>query len=305
MDSIYWVISRDCNQRCRHCYNDSEPGAPGLTLEQVATCVAHLPDPEAVAVGRIILSGGEVLVWPELLLAGLAGLHRRYGDSTQLMVQTNGDLLDAAMLDRLLAAHVRRLDVSSMDTYHPKITLRRRDFLTRLLESRGMVEASTIAATAGTDSGGFQPAVYAFWGATQDLWIGPLWPRGRARANQLSTARPDTNFCGNWSGAKGFLDYHGQGCEVNVQLADVYPCCPMTCRPIGSLLAEPLIAILDRCAQHPLYRALNEGRPEKMGEYLGISEEEGIRRTRELGNHCLWCDEFFAKYAADGPCPAP
>ena len=138
---------------------------------------------------------------------------------------------------------------------------------------------------------------YAFWGATQDLWIGPLWPRGRARTHQLSTATPETNFCGNWSGAKGFLDYRGQGCEVNVQLADVYPCCPMTCRPIGSLLAEPLLAILDRCAQHPVYRALNEGRPEKMGESLGISEADGMRRTRELGNHCLWCDEFFAKYA--------
>jgi MoaA/NifB/PqqE/SkfB family radical SAM enzyme len=29
VDSIYWVISRDCNQRCPHCYNDSAPGAPG------------------------------------------------------------------------------------------------------------------------------------------------------------------------------------------------------------------------------------------------------------------------------------
>jgi len=301
MDSIYWVISRDCNQRCRHCYNDSEPGAPGLTREQVTACVDHLPDPGDVPVGRIILSGGEVLVWPELLFEGLACLHRRFGSHTQLMVQTNGDLLDDAMLDRLLAAHVRRLDVSSMDSYHPKSTLRRRDYLEGLFKSRGMVEASTIAATAGKDSAAVQRAVYAFWGATEDLWIGPLWPRGRARTYKLSTAKPETNFCGNWSGAKGFLEYRGQGCEVNVQLADVYPCCPMTCRPIGNLLAEPLTTILDRCARHPVYRALNEGRPEKMGEVFGISEEEGIRRTRELGNHCLWCDEFFAKYARDLP----
>ena len=299
MDSIYWVISRDCNQRCPHCYNDSEPGAPGLTMEQTALCVGHLPQPGDVGIGRIILSGGEVLVWPDLLLHALSLLHARYGDRTQLMVQTNGDLLDAAMLDRLLAARVRRIDVSGMDQYHPKSTLRRRPALESLFASRGMVEASTLAATAGRDSGVDTPVVYAFWGATEDQWIGPLWPRGRARTHNLSKAGPDTNFCGNWSGAKGFLEYRAVGSEVNVQLADVYPCCPMTCRPIGNLLVEPLLAILDRCAQHPVYRALNEGRPEKMGECLGISEAEGMQRSRALGNHCLWCDEFFAQHAPE------
>jgi hypothetical protein len=73
----------------------------------------------------------------------------------------------------------------------------------------------------------------------------------------------------------------------------------MTCRPIGSLLEETLIEILDRCGRHPVFQALNEGRPEAMGEYLGISEEEGYRRSRELGNHCLWCDEFFALHAPE------
>jgi hypothetical protein len=184
-----------------------------------------------------------------------------------------------------------------MDRYHPKTTLDRREHLTRLLESRGLVEASSLARTAGEENTPGQPPTYAFWGATEDLWIGPLWPRGRARRFGLSKATPADDFCARWSGARNFLEYRGDGCEVNVQLADVYPCCPMTCRPIGDLLTEPLIAILDRCAQHPLYRALNEGRPEKMGEYLGISEAEGMRRTRELGNQCLWCDEFFTTHA--------
>jgi organic radical activating enzyme len=295
MDSIYWVVSRDCNQRCPHCYNDSQPGAPGLTADEVSRCVEHLPDPATGAVDRIILSGGEVLVWPALLFHTLTALWARYAARTQLMVQTNGDLLDAAMLDRLLEHHVSRIDVSGMDHYHPKSTLRRRDCLTDLFETRGMVEATTIASTA--KAGAASRAVYAFWGATEDQWIGPLWPRGRARKNRLSKAGPNNNFCGIWSGAKNFLNYRGEGCEVNVQLADVYPCCPMTCRPIGNLLAESLVAVLDRCAQHPVYRALNEGRPEAMGEFLGVSEEEGFRRSRELGNHCLWCDEFFTKYA--------
>lgn len=299
MDSIYWVLSRDCNQRCPHCYNDSEPGAPGLSLEQVTRCIAHLPEPRVVPLDRIILSGGEVLVWPELLFHTLGRLHDRYKDATKLMVQTNGDLLDEAMLDRLLAHRVCRIDVSSMDHFHPKSTLRRHDYLQRLFASRGMVEASTIASGTGQDDSGERPLVYAFWGATEDRWIGPLWPRGRARRHNLSKAGPEHRFCADWSGAKNFLNYRGEGCEVNVQLADVYPCCPMTCRPIGSLLDEPLLAMLDRCAEHPVYGALNEGRPEAMGEYLGISEEQGFRRSRELGNHCLWCDEFFTRHAPE------
>jgi hypothetical protein len=297
MESIYWVVSRDCNQECPHCYNDSAPGAPGLSLEEATRSIASFPDPTDVPIDRIILSGGEVLVWPELLFHALLGLHDRYGTSVKLMVQTNGDLLDAAMLDRLLGAHVCRIDVSSMDKYHPKSTLRRRDYLTDLFVSHGMVEASTIAR--GTDSDSNRPLVYAFWGATEDQWIGPLWPRGRAMLKKLSRATPEHRFCADWSGAKGFLDYRSPGCEVNVQLADVYPCCPMTCRPIGSLLEEPLIAMLDRCARHPVFRALNEGRPEAMGEHLGISEEHGYRRSRELGNHCLWCDEFFVSHAPE------
>jgi hypothetical protein len=296
MESIYWVVSRDCNQRCPHCYNHSEPGADGLSLDEAAACVRHFPEPGDVPLDRVILSGGEVLVWPELLFHALASLWDRYGDAVQLMVQTNGDLLDEAMLDRLLAAHVVRIDVASMDKYHPKFTLNRRGYLHDLFESRGMVEADVIARGSG---GGKRPLVYAFWGAVEGTWIGPLWPRGRAMQKKLSKAGPEHRFCADWSGAKGFLDYRGAGCEVNVQLADVYPCCPMTCRPIGSLLEEPLIAMLDRCASHPVYRALNEGRPEGMGEALGIPEEYGERRSRELGNHCLWCDEFFTRHAPD------
>ncbi|MGD9856885.1 MAG: radical SAM protein, partial [Planctomycetaceae bacterium] len=185
MESIYWVISRDCNQRCPHCYNDSEPGAPGLSREQALNCIEHFPDPDEVTVGRIILSGGEVLVWPELLLAALDGLDARFGERTQLWVQTNGDLLDESMLDRLLAANVRRIDVASMDQYHIKGTLQRHPVLETLLQSRGMVPADRDT----TDSHGRPDPTrltYAFWGATEDEWIGPLWPRGRAHQKKLS-----------------------------------------------------------------------------------------------------------------------
>ncbi|VTT99558.1 radical sam partial : Uncharacterized protein OS=Fibrisoma limi BUZ 3 GN=BN8_03264 PE=4 SV=1: Radical_SAM: Fer4_12 [Gemmataceae bacterium] len=296
MDSIYWVVSRDCNQRCPHCYNHSGPGAPGLTADEVTRCVESLPDSGRVPIDRIILSGGEVLAWPDLLFHTLDRLRTRYGGFVKLMVQTNGDLLDGGMLDRLLAAGVCRIDIASMDQYHPKATIRRRGLLEDLFRSRKLSPAEGLAGDTAANAG---RGTFAFWGAIEGTWIGPLWPRGRAMQKGLSKAGPEHRFCSDWSGAKGFLDYGQPGCEVNIQLADVYPCCPMTCRPIGSLLTESLVGMLDRCAAHPVYRALNEGRPEKMGEYLGLSEEYGEQRTRELGNHCLWCDEFFTAHAPE------
>jgi organic radical activating enzyme len=298
MDSIYWVLSRDCNQRCPHCYNNSEPGAAGLTLEDVSRCVSSLPDPSQVSVGRLILSGGEVLVWPDLLFHAIQCLNDKYGDATQIWVQTNGDLLDRTMLQRLLDHRVRRIDVASMDKYHVKGTLQRAPVLEAMFRASGMVLADRDNDQCASGLKNDQPR-YSFWGATEDEWIGPLWPRGRAFQKGLSKAGPEDRFCSLWSGAKHFLDYHDPGSEVNIQLADVYPCCPMTCHPLGNLLEEPLIAMLDRCQDHPAFRALNAGRPEAMGESLGITEDEGFRRSLALGNHCLWCDEFFTKHATD------
>lgn len=303
MDAIYWVISRDCNQRCPHCYNNSEPGAPGLSEREVDRCVESLPDPGAVEVQRIILSGGEVLVWPDLLIHTLDRLNERFGDATRLWVQTNGDLLDEAMLERLLRHHVQRIDIASMDHFHRKSTVQRRGYLEDLFQSFGMQVDGRDCVPERDDgrasaSSHLRPT-YAFWGANEDEWIGPIWPRGRAQEKKLSKAKPEDRFCSIWSGAKNFLNYQEKACEVNIQLSDVYPCCPMTFRPLGSLLNESLTTMLDRCRQHPVFRALNEGNPEAMGESMGISEEFGVQRTRELGNHCLWCDEFFAKYAPE------
>jgi len=299
MDSIYWVLSRDCNQRCAHCYNDSEPGAPGLTAAEVSVCVDHLPAPGDVPIDRIILSGGEPLVWPDLLFHALSALHGRYGDSVQLHIQTNGDLLDEGMLERCIAHHVSRIDVAGMDRFHEKATRARRPYLEGLFRKYGFEEPAYVGEADGARPAADGRRHYAFWGATEDTWIGPIWPRGRARRHGASKAGPEHRFCSGWSGAARFLDYRGEGCEVNVQLAEVYPCCPMTVRPVGSLLEEPLFDILDRCAEHPVFQALNEGRPEAMGEHLGISEEEGFRRSRVLGNHCLWCDEFFSGHAPE------
>jgi hypothetical protein len=296
MHSVYWVLSRDCNQKCPHCYNDSAPHAPGLTLEQASRVIANLPDPARVKMPFVWISGGEPLVWPELLFHALGELYAKYGDDTEFAVQTNGDLLDDATVEKLLAHHVSRISIASVDDFHKRSTRERAGEVAAMLERHGCVRSTQPE---------WRPKAtrvpqYNVWGCTEDLWIGKIWPRGRAMQTGLTKCGPEDNFCGNWSGAIGFLDYtNDAACQVNIQLADVYPCCPMTCRPIGDISREPLTDMLDRCAKHPVYRALNEGKPEKMGEYMGLSEQYGIERTKALGNHCLWCDEFFTKHATD------
>lgn len=283
MESIYWVISRDCNQRCRHCYNNSEPGAEGLSRTEVDLVISHLPQSPP---GRIILSGGEPLHFADLLFHTLASLYDYYGERVPLWIQTNGDLLDEAMLDRLIDAHVRHISVSGMDGFHWRSTVERRPVLEELFRRRDFAD-------------------YSFWGATPDMWIGKIWPRGRALDTRSTQAGPEDDFCNRWSGALGFLENTSEGSEVNIQLAAVYPCCPMTVRPIGDLRVEPLDAILERCHGNPVYRALNRGRPEEMGVHLGISVEQALERTRELGNCCLWCDEFFTRHYANHREPEP
>jgi len=297
MDFIYWVVSRDCNQACPHCYNNSEPGAPGLSFSEVEQVVANLPDLAEAPVDHVMLSGGEVLVWPELLLFTLERLYAKFGDRTELTVQTNGDLLDEPMLHRLLDHHVTRIDVSSQDAYHKAISRKRRPELEAMFKANGI---EVLKDMPGWLPVGERKRTAAFWGATQDAWIGPLWPRGRGMSNGLSRATSADKFCALWSGGRKFLDYNaprGHGNEVSIQLADLYPCCQMTCRPLGDLREQRLIDILDRCALEPVFQAINAGEPERMGESLGLSHAYGLERSEALGNHCLWCDEFFEKHA--------
>jgi hypothetical protein len=142
---------------------------------------------------------------------------------------------------------------------------------------------------------------FLFFGAQPDLWIGELWPRGRAWKNGLSQAGYETNFCARWSGGKNFLRMHEAGSEIAIEPdGSIYPCCLKTKAPLGSLAEERLSDILDSVAALPAIQAINAGDPEAMGLEAGwsrdvfrarASAEDGTGRTVE--NVCLGCDRFF------------
>ena len=291
IESIYWVFTHNCNLRCAHCYNFSQPGAPTITRDQTDAVLDHLP----AETNRFILSGGEPLVELDLLLYLLERGRAKYPDA-RVSFQTNGDRLDASTLDRVLATRLDAIAVASQDQFHPR-PAGKFEALRELFASRGMVERQ-VGDPAQQQTGRRPQTSFSIWGADPALWVGGIWPRGRAAKYGLAQALPEHNFCNRWSGALGFLDDGSSMQEIAIQLTTVYPCCPGTVEPLGDLAEEPLEAMLERHRGDPVWEALNAGDPEGMGVAAGVDREHAARRIRELGSVCLWCDEFFTERAA-------
>jgi hypothetical protein len=290
-ESIYWVFTQLCNDTCAHCYNDSGPGGERIGLEDCLAIVESLPR----TLGRLILSGGEPLTERPKLYAILEAVRRKYEGRTQLMLQTNGDLLTGEILDEILAGGVTRIDVASMDRYH-KYAGRRRQELEELFRSRGLSDGNTKPLI---EKDTFLPgsgSSFGFWGSNEDSWLGGNWARGQARKNGIWVRDGRHNFCAILSGGKGFLGGTDLPQELSIQLWKVNPCCVGTRDPMGDARRERVATILARVAVSPVFRKINQGDPYAMGETLGIPAETGVARAVALQNVCLWCDEFFERH---------
>lgn len=293
-ESLYWVFTQLCNDKCDHCYNLSGPQGARMTEDECMSVIEHLPE----RIDRLILSGGEPLAEKKLLYSILDRLRERYGDSgTQIMLQTNGDLLTGEILDTLIDKGVSRFDIASIDRYHKLSGARLMD-LAVLFDSRGvngddkdpLVEKETYLVRDHALSWGY-------WGATEDMWLGGNWARGRAMEKGIWKRDPHHNFCKILSGGIGFLTgAEGIPQEVSIQLWRINPCCPGTYKAMGDARHERVADVLARVAQSPVFQSINAGDPLGMGESVGISRDFAEERTADLQNVCLWCDEFFRDY---------
>lgn len=335
MQSIYWVLTWACHRRCKHCYDDrfrpyvrdalSDVVSEGQKAYQAI--IANLPDNMTwldEKTGKfertlLVMAGGELLidgVREELFYPALDALKEKYGaQMPKISIQTAGDVLTEDILDALLAKGVDSIAIASIDDYHVgmkgekkfKFVADIRD----MMASRGVREVSLggqkddrlKAPDLDTKSKRDGPT-FLFFGAQPDLWIGELWPRGRAFENGLSDAAYDTNFCARWSGGLNFLKLGQSGSEVSIEPnGNIYPCCLKTKAPLGNLTEETLADIFESIATLPAIQALNDGEPEKMGAEHGwdaatfrkkSAKEDGKGRIVE--NMCLGCDSYFEEH---------
>jgi len=336
MESLYYVICWACHRKCKHCYDDRFRPYVRNALEDVVVeaernaprIVDNLPDrmtyldineplpdgrlPEKT--GRIILSGGEVMldnVRERVTLPVMRRLTERYKGrgGIKIIIQTTGDRLDEERVDELLEAGVGLISIAGIDDYHvgmegPEKQQQAIDRLTKVFEARGMVAAEVATAERKwhEDRGWLEDdrPQYHFFGATEDSWIGKLWPRGRAWTNSLTTATIADNFCNRWAGGVNFLQHRYSGSEVSIDPeGNVFPCCIKTKSPIGNLLEENLIEILESLAGDPAFEAISMGHPERMGITEGWRVEDFLDASKtELPdgtpyqNLCIGCDRF-------------
>src|SRR5882672_4022072 len=330
MESIYYVMSFACHRRCKHCYDDRfRPYVRGdldavvqQGMRNHARIVDNLPErmtyldttdprPDGSLVekrGRIILSGGEALMDPvreSVAYPVIARLQRRYAaqGGAKVVVQTTGDLLTDQIVNELLERGVWMISVASIDDFHVGLEgeSKQKAFvekLSQMFERNGMHKSGLSAVTRNWHEE--EGPLYSFFGATPDSWIGKLWPRGRAWDNSLSRATLADNFCNRWSGGLNFLRHRYDGSEVSIEpTGDVYPCCIKTRMPIGNLLEDSLLEILDSLTGVPAYEAITMGHPERMGLAYGWSEAQFIERShtttpsgKTYGNLCVGCDRF-------------
>ncbi len=288
---VYWVFTQLCNDKCDHCYNDSGPQGKRITEEDCMAIIGNLPD----NLQQITLSGGEPLADKKLLYKILDELNNKYGNNIFIALQFNGDLLNDKILKTLIEKGVHRFSIASIDRYHKKQG-ERKDLLSKMFEDQGIEFVIGQPKLTKSAKGELtNKLTYGFFGATEDMWLGGNWARGRSMEHDIWKKDGKHNFCAIPSGAIGFLGHEDSNIlqEISVQLWKISPCCPGTVVPMGDARKEKVVDVLQRMSKHEVMRKLNNGDVYGMGESLGISAKEGLKRAMETGNVCLWCDEFF------------
>ncbi|WP_168792436.1 radical SAM/SPASM domain-containing protein [Paraburkholderia aromaticivorans] len=91
---LYWEVTRRCNERCVHCYNNSDNTGPHPTSEQISTTLKEL---ENVQLRSLTITGGEPMMRKDFWT--IAEQCRPI--SYKLVLGTNGTLINEGNADKI------------------------------------------------------------------------------------------------------------------------------------------------------------------------------------------------------------
>jgi MoaA/NifB/PqqE/SkfB family radical SAM enzyme len=147
---VSWQLTRDCDLCCLHCCTESAPGKRLKDELDADEAMRVAGDIVANEVPYVMLCGGEPLVVPHFMRVaealGRAGV--------ELKIETNGQKLDAAIVERLTRLPIRSIQISldgdSEETYQrqrPGASLARAHAACRAVTAAGLPLEVTFAPT--------------------------------------------------------------------------------------------------------------------------------------------------------------
>lgn len=105
---VTWQLTRDCDLACLHCCTDSAPGKRLPDELDRAEALRIAGEIAAAGVPYVMLAGGEPMVAPHFFDVA----ERLAQGGVQLKIETNGQRVDAAAVERLARLPIRSVQVS-------------------------------------------------------------------------------------------------------------------------------------------------------------------------------------------------
>jgi hypothetical protein len=249
MVEIYYVLTRNCNLKCPHCYMSAGPGQEDHTMsgEDFRKTLDHLPSQRT----HVTLSGGEIFTVPDHLdeyLNHLSDFNRERKGNVNITIQTNGlwardEGTAKAIMDYLIEKGVGDLRVAAADDYHINNGGLSSDQLRRL-NGIGMNKGVWVSVS----------------GATQSLM-----PIGRA-AELIDVNEANFHYD---PGIQCKMGIHNNWFTVNPE-GKVFSCCYQMFSHPGNLIEEPLEDILKKSRENPRTHELDCKGIRGIAEYDGF-----------------------------------
>ena len=274
--NLYFVTTRNCNLKCRHCYLEAGPGNLDTTIspENFKAAVGNLPK-ESI---DLCLSGGEVFTIEDKLFSYLESIQeenieRKYKGQELITsgVQTNGcwatdDKKIKSTLVDFASLGVKYLDIASDDEYH---------------RNQGINIKNIESLKKQAKDSGFFKFVYLRGANNQSIM-----PLGRAKKMHVGE-----KYVSLMPVCQNFLY---QQLYTIREDGKVYPCC-FCLHPLpGNIIEEPFDDIISKTEKDERLNMLNSGGIRQLALHDGCKENKVEKMIMSYGE-CGSCARLYGQ----------